>query len=182
MQVPLQITIRNMKASETLESYIRERAAKLDEICETLISCRVVLEAPHKHKKKGRLYHVSIDLNMPGKTIAVNREPEQHQAHQDMHVVVRDAFDAVQRQLREAVTTRKGQVKTHETAPHGTITELFPIEDYGRILGADGADIYFHRNSVMNTDFDSLTEGQAVHYAKEEGDFGPQASWVRVID
>lgn len=182
MQVPLQITIRNMKQSETLESYIQERAAKLDEICETMISCRVVLEAPHKHKQKGRLYHVSIDVTLPGVTIAVNREPALHQAHQDLLVVVRDAFNAVQRQLRDAVGRQKGQVKTHETAPQGKISELVPMDDYGRILGADGADIYFHRNSVMNMDFDKLEEGMEVRYSEEEGDAGPQASWVRVID
>jgi cold shock CspA family protein len=182
MQVPLQITIRNMKASDTLETYIRERAANLDEICETIISCRVVLEAPHKHKKKGRLYHVSINLNIPGETIVVNREPDLHQAHQDMHVVVRDAFNAVQRQLREAIASKKGQVKAHETAPQGEISVLYPMEDYGRIIGADGADIYFHRNSVMNTDFDKLVEGMAVRYAEEEGDAGPQASWVRIVE
>ena len=182
MQVPLQITVRNMKASETLESYIRERAAKLDEICETIISCRVVLEAPHKHKQKGRLYHVSIDVTLPKGTIAVNREPDLHQAHQDMHVVVRDAFNAVQRQLRAAVGRQKGHVKTHETAPQGQITYLLPMEDYGRILGADAADIYFHRNSVMNMDFDKLEEGMEVSYSDEEGDAGPQARWVRVID
>ncbi len=59
---------------------------------------------------------------------------------------------------------------------------LFPEEDYGRILGADGADIYFHRNSVMNMAFDKLKVGMEVHYSEEQGDAGPQASWVRVVD
>ena len=182
MQIPLQITFRNVDVSETLESYIRERAAKLDEICATLISCRVVLEAPHQHKHKGYLYHASINVTLPGEAIVVNREPDLHQAHQDVYVVMRDAFDAVQRQLRHVVDRQKGQVKTHETASQGEISVLFPAEDYGRILGADGADIYFHRNSVMNMDFDKIEEGMAVHYSEEEGDAGLQASWVRVID
>jgi ribosome-associated translation inhibitor RaiA len=182
MQVPLQITFRDVAVPEILENYIRERAAKLDGICENLISCRVVLEAPHQHKQKGHLYHATIEVTLPGETIVVNREPDLHQAHQDMQVVMRDAFNAVQRQLREAVTRRKGQVKTHESTPQGRITVLFPLEDYGRILGADGADLYFHRNSVLNMDFANLKEGMAVHYASEQGDAGPQASWVRVVD
>ncbi|MCK4839347.1 MAG: cold shock domain-containing protein, partial [Desulfobulbaceae bacterium] len=66
--------------------------------------------------------------------------------------------------------------------PQGQITYLLPMEDYGRILGADAADIYFHRNSVMNMDFDKLEEGMEVSYSDEEGDAGPQARWVRVID
>jgi cold shock CspA family protein len=31
-------------------------------------------------------------------------------------------------------------------------------------------------------DFDKLKEGMAVHYSQEQGDAGPQASWVRVAD
>ena len=38
MQVPLQITFRNMETSEALESYIRGRAEKLDSICMQLIA------------------------------------------------------------------------------------------------------------------------------------------------
>lgn len=181
MQIPLQITFRNVTVSETLESYIRQRVAKLDDICTTIISCRVVLEAPHKHKHKGHLYHVSIDLTIPRETIVVNREPGLHQAHEDMHVVVRDAFDAVQHQLREAVACQKSMVKTHESVPQGKIASLFVEEEYGRILGADGADLYFHRNSVRNRAFDELEVGMAVHYGEEAGEAGPQATWVRVI-
>lgn len=181
MQVPLQITFRNVAVSETLESYIRKRAEKLDEICTTIISCRVVLEAPHKHKLKGHLYHVSIDLTIPRETIVVNREPDLHQAHEDMHVVVRDAFDAVQHKLREAVACQKGLVKTHASAPEGKISALFPEEEYGRILGADGSDLYFHRHSVMNHAFDKLEVGMKVNYGEEAGESGPQATWVRVI-
>lgn len=182
MQIPLQITYRNMTSSERLDEYIRERAATLDEICETIISCRVVLEAPHQHKHKGKLYHASIEVTIPKEIIVVNREPDLHQAHQDILVVLRDAFDAAQRQLRDAISHKKGLVKTHESAPQGTISVLFPEEDYGRILGADGSDIYFHRNSVMNMDFDALEVGMEVRYAETEGDAGPQASGVRIVD
>ncbi len=182
MQVPLQVTYRDVTVSEDLDAYIRQRAAKLDEICETIISCRVVLEEPHKHQQTGRLYHVTIDLNIPGDTIVVNREPDLHQAHQDKHVVVRDAFDAAQRQLRDAVARRKRKVKTHEESPYGKIAALFPMEDYGRIMGGDGAYVYFHRNSVKDADFDKLEEGMKVSYSEEEGDDGPQATWVRLAE
>ena len=182
MQVPLQITFRNMKGTALMESYIRERATKLDDICETLISCRVVLEAPYKHKLKGHLYHASVEITLPKEVIVVNREPDLHQAHQNEHVTVRDAFDAVQRQLLDFIASQKGQVKTHESTPRGKITVLFPEKDYGRILGTDGADIYFHRNSVINIDFDKLEVGMEVHYSEEEGDAGPQASRVQIVD
>ena len=180
MQIPLQITYRNMDVSEAIDTYIRERAAKLDGSCTNMVSCRVVVEAPHKHQHKGGLFHVSIDITLPKESIIINREPELHQAHQDAHVAVRDAFDAAQKQLRAYVSRQKGEVKTHEASPHGRISELYPMEDYGRIASADGGDIYFHRNSVLNMEFDALEIGTEVRFVEQAGDEGPQASSVWV--
>ena len=55
------------------------------------------------------------------------------------------------------------------------------MEDYGRIETLDERSIYFHRNSVINMDFDKLEIGYEVRFDEEEGDEGPQASSVRVI-
>jgi cold shock CspA family protein len=78
------------------------------------------------------------------------------------------------------VRRRRGDVKYHESEPHGRITQLFPSEDYGLIQTADGREIYFHRNSVLNADFDKLEEGAQVHFSEEMGEKGPQASTVHV--
>lgn len=181
MQVPLQITFRNMESSEALESYIRERAAKLDGICENMVSCRVVVEAPRKHQRTGGLFHATIDITLPKETIVINREPDLHKSYHDAHVVVRDVFDSAQRKLRDFVSRQKGEVKIHEEMPQGKITELYPFEDYGRIISASGDDIYFHRNSLLNADFDTLELGDEVRYVEEMGDNGPQATSVRVV-
>lgn len=181
MQVPLQITFRNMETSESLESYIRERAAKLDSSCENMVSCRVVVEAPHKHQRKGGLFHATIDITLPRETIVINREPDQHKSYHDAYVVVRDVFDSAQRKLREVVDRQKGEVKAHGEMPQGKITELYPYEDYGRIVTAAGDDIYFHRNSLINADFAGLSIGDAVRFVEEQGDNGPQATSVRVV-
>jgi ribosomal subunit interface protein len=180
MQLPLEITFRNMEPSEFLEAKVRERAEKLDRFASHIMSCRVVVEAPHKHHNKGNLYHVRIDITVPGKEIVVSREPDQRHAHEDAYVAVRDAFDAARRQLEDYVAHRRGNVKVHEASPHGYITRLFPAEDYGTIETPDGREIYFHRNSVVGTDFDALTEGMSVHYHEEMGENGPQASTVHI--
>jgi ribosome-associated translation inhibitor RaiA len=39
-------------------------------------------------------------MSVPGDEIVVNREPHQHQEHQDIWIAIRDAFNAAQRQLR----------------------------------------------------------------------------------
>jgi cold shock CspA family protein len=145
------------------------------------MSCRVVVEAQHQHHHKGNLYHVRVDITVPGHELVVSRDPKDHQAHQDVYVAIRDAFDAARRQLEDYARKLRGDVKEHEVPPHGHISELLPEQDYGRIQTTDGRSIYFHRNSVINADFDSLSTGDPVRFDEEVGDEGPQASTVRVI-
>jgi hypothetical protein len=99
MQRPLQITFRNMKPSEAVETRIRQNVEKLDESCDNLLGCKVVVGAPHAHQQKGGLYHTRIDLTLPSETIVVNREPGLHKSSVDVYVSSRDAFAAASRQL-----------------------------------------------------------------------------------
>ena len=75
MKNPLQITYRHMEATPAIEENIREKAAKLDTIYEEIMSCRVAVEAPHRHHHKGKSYVVRIDLTVPGGELVINREP-----------------------------------------------------------------------------------------------------------
>lgn len=181
MKLPLQITFRNMEPSEAVEENVRKWAAKLDRVCDNIMRCAVVVEAPSKHKRVGDHFRVRIDITVPGSELVINREPDQHHSYVDVHVCLRDAFNSAKRQLEEYVCRRKGYVKVHEPVPHGRITALFPEEDYGRIETADGRDLYFHRNSVLEADFDTLEEGMEVRFCEEEGEHGPQASTVRLV-
>ncbi len=181
MQVPLQISFRNMDPSATVEAAIRERAGKMDQWHDQIMSCQVMVEAPHKHHEKGKLYHVRIDVTLPGAELVVNREPDLHQAHQDVYVAVRDAFLAMQRQLENYVNRRRGEVKTHEVSPHGRVSQLFPDQGYGIIETADGREVYFHEHSVLNLDFKKIEIGAEVRFSEEQGDQGPQASSVSVV-
>lgn len=101
MTNPLRITFRDIPPSEAVEQRIRQRAERLERVNGRITSCHVVVEAPHRHHKKGFAYNVRIDLTLPGHEIVVNREPAQRSSHQDLYVAVRDAFDAAHRQLEE---------------------------------------------------------------------------------
>lgn len=179
MKLPLQVVFRNMEESAAVEAKIRERAEQLERIYEHIMSCRVLVEAHHKHHHQGNLYHVRIDLKVPESEIVASRDPAEHHAHEDVFVAVRDAFDAVRRRLEDYARRRRGDVKPHEVPPHGRIAELNP--DYGRIETIDGRLIYFHRNSVFEADFDQLKIGTEVRFVEEAGELGPQASTVYVI-
>jgi len=179
MKLPIQIIFRNMESSAAIEAAVRERADKLGQFYEHIMSCRVVIELHHRHHHQGNLYHVRVDLKVPDAEIVASREPAEHHAHEDVYVAIRDAFDAVRRQLEDYVRRRRGVVKMHETAPHGRVAELYP--DYGKIETPDGRLVYFHKNSVVGEDFDRLDLGTEVRFVEEQGELGPQASTVHVI-
>jgi ribosomal subunit interface protein len=180
MKLPLELVFRNLPQSDAIEANVRERATKLDALFPDITSCRVVVEADHKHHYKGNLYHVGIDITVPGAELVANREPHNNHAHEDVYVAIRDAFDAIRRQLEDHARRRRRDVKTHAASPHGHIVQLRVDQGYGRIESSDGRTIYFHRNSVLNGDFNQLKVGDSVRFTEEMGELGPQASTVRV--
>ena len=109
MQIPLQITIRDVEHSEALEAHIRGKVEKLEEFFKHITSCRVVVEVPHKHHHQGKQFNVRIDIGVPGSEIVVNRDHAE-----DVYVALRDAFDAAKRQLEDYARKIRGDIKTHE--------------------------------------------------------------------
>ena len=204
MEIPLKITFRDMAPSPAIEANIRERAAKLESFYDRIMSCRVIVEAPHRHHHKGKSYEIRIDLTVPGGELVINRapkrlaavkqrgtdepdkdfverhEPNKHAAHEDIYVAIRDAFSAAGRKLQDFARRQSGAVKVHEPAITARVTRIFPYERYGFLESADGREIYFHGNSVLPPGFDRLEVGAEVFFAEEMGEKGPQASTVRL--
>jgi cold shock CspA family protein/ribosome-associated translation inhibitor RaiA len=199
MTLPEQITFRNMKPSEAVEARVREEVSKLETFYRGIMRCRVVVELPHKHHRKGELYHVRIDLTVPGAELVVKREPsphaslrqsdsekesksyEAHAAHKDVFVVIRDAFKEARRQLQDYARRTRGQTKAHVPQPSGRVSRLFPEDGYGFLRTSEGAEIYFHKNSVLHDAFNRLTIGSRVAFSEELGKKGAQASTVRPL-
>jgi ribosomal subunit interface protein len=114
MQVPLEVVFHNAERSPAVEQAVRERVAKLEKFADNLTSCRVTIEAPHKHHHQGNLYAVRVDLRCPGSELVANRSPSADHAHEDVYVAIRDAFRAARRQLQDRQRVRRGDVKAHE--------------------------------------------------------------------
>ncbi|MBI3707670.1 MAG: HPF/RaiA family ribosome-associated protein [Proteobacteria bacterium] len=181
MPMPLQITFREIAPSAAVEARIRKRVAKLEEHFGRIVSCRVIVRSPRRHLNKGKSYNIRIDLKLPGSEIAVNRDPAPAEDRKDIYVAIRDAFDAVERRLQDKVRRRRGEVKSHAGEPHGRIARLFADEGYGFIESADGEEVYFHRNSVIQGEFKRLSVGAEVRYAAAAGEKGLQATTVKPV-
>lgn len=182
MQVPLELTFRHVPRTDAMESLVREKAARLEKFCPDIIACRVAIERPQRHQNTGNIYRVRIEVTIPPhKNLIVHKEPGQEEMHLELGGVVRDAFHAMERQVREANERRQGQVKRHEE-PVAFVARMFPEQGYGFIETPDGRDVYFHRNAVLHGEWDRLAVGTQVRFAESMGENGPQASSLHIID
>jgi len=181
---PLEITFRDIGPSPAVEARVRKEAAKLQRFHQRIVSCRVVVAAPDRHKHKGKLYFVRIQIAVPNGNLWINRRSPYNHAHEDVYVAIRDAFDAATRRLEEKVSKKMNkEIKRHEAPPHGVVSRLFRERGYGFIRTPDEREIYFNDLSVVNDGFKRLGVGSEVRYvlAPDDGPEGPQASTVKPI-
>jgi ribosome-associated translation inhibitor RaiA len=101
MPFPIEIHLRDMEPSESVERQVREWATKLEPSSARIQRCEVVVEQPHRHHQQGRRFHVRVSLTLPGRMLVVNHDPGVDGAHDDAHVAIRDALRAARRQLDE---------------------------------------------------------------------------------
>lgn len=119
MQVPLQIKFRHMEPSAIIEARIRERCHKLQRFAEHVSRCQITVDAPHKHQ--AGLYRVIIDITLPGGQIIASHHSDQHHAHENVHVAVRDAFDSARRQLEDYARRRRSSMRMQDSELHSKI-------------------------------------------------------------
>ena len=198
MNWPLQITYRNVTPSVAIEEWIRDEAEKLDAFYNQILKCRVAIELPHRHHRKGSPYHLRIDLAVPGGEIVVKREPslthrvrkpteaqvpkqlEVEAPHGILRRAIRGVFKAAGRRLRDYARRQTGDNRIHEPLPTARVAKILRREGYGFLTSADGRQIYFHKSSVLDDAFERLAVGTIVNFADEPGDNGPQATIVRI--
>lgn len=179
MKYPLQTQFRGMEPSDFISNDIWDHAEKLERFYDRIMSCHVIVSAPHHHKHQGKVYHVQVRIHFPGGDINVTTEPEQNAAHEDVYVAIRDVFDAVRRRLEDFVRRQRGVAKERHVPAHGKVVRIFPNEDCGFINTPDNREIYFHKNSVLNNEFDQLKIGDEVRFSEESGEKGPQVTSMR---
>ncbi len=184
MQIPLEISYRDVEKSEEIDSLIRQKAEKLDRMFENIISCRVMVEKIQLHNRTAQPFRVRIDLKVPpGHELVVSRDSSRTNLHLDLGAEIRWAFDAAERMLKELREKQRQDVKYHpQQQIQGIIERIFYNDNTGFIRSIDGRQIFFHKNSVLHIAFESLKVGMGVRFVEEQGEKGPQASTVQVVD
>lgn len=199
MVLPIQITFRNFDPAPDLDSLIRDQASRLERYYSRITSCRVMLEKA-EGRRRGNTYHVRIDLGMPQGELLVETEPSLRATLQDTHGqkltksaeldrdhrepgrAVLDAFREMRRRLQDYARKQRGAVKAKQPSLEtGRVIALYPDEDYGFLETAQGRQVYFHSDAVVEGHFNFLRLGTEVQFCEEEGEKGPQASTVKLL-
>jgi cold shock CspA family protein/ribosome-associated translation inhibitor RaiA len=142
---------------------------------EPILHARVELIGTGHHRHGA--FEIHLVTSLPGQTLTVTRQGEY------VLPLIVEAFKTLDRRLREHSRQKHHQVKVHQEHSHrGRIARLFPDEDYGFIATPDGGEVFFHANSLKKGVFEKLSEGVPVEFGQEQGDKGPQATWVQLVE
>ena len=181
----LNITYRGLEKNDTLDSLIREKAAKLEQVHNGLTTVIVALEKPNDIARSGNGYRMRVDMRLAGRDpIVVKETASEGEKDEAAETVVRKIFDRAWRVLRDVKEQQDGKRKAH---PHqqvqGFVSKIFPDDDYGFIVTPNEDEIYFHRHAVANDRFDDLDVGTGVAFTvrEPEEEEGAHASTVHPI-
>lgn len=115
----VQITYRELDASEALSDVIREEAAKLERFYDRILTCHVFVERLQRHLRSGAPFRVRIEIGVPGSEISVDTTPSLRPSgtddepamrdkrseidvkHKDPVLAVRDAFRRARRRVQD---------------------------------------------------------------------------------
>lgn len=183
METPLDLSFTDMEPDPDLEALVREKVAHLEARLDRITRCHVQVRAPHGSQRTGTLYGVRIEVRGPGTALVVDSGTDDAPAHEDPRVAIRDAFRAMERRVTAWTETAAHDGKSHDGPLQGRIAEIDHDAGVGQIIATDHRRIRFHRNAVVDGDFDALQPRDTVDLVVRtgEGGIGPQAGTVRPI-
>ncbi len=182
MQTPVEIEFQEMTASPAVRELIADHVKKLEQLYGRITACRIVVKGPGNRHQTGGLYDINIRLALPdGRDVNIGRTPKADERHSELPFAINDAFKRAGRRLQDSARRMEGMIKSHEGQPIGTIVRLDPAGEFGFLRSSDGAEIYFHRNSVLDGEFSELAVGSRVMFTDEIGEKGAQATTVKLL-
>ena len=112
---PYDIAFVDTDTSDAVRGQIEEHLARLSHFYDRITYARVNVRVPHKHGGF-RMFHIHVEVDVPGRRLAATREPELDDKHTEPRLAIRDAFHKVTRQLEDFVKQRnekKGHARHH---------------------------------------------------------------------
>jgi ribosome-associated translation inhibitor RaiA len=118
MRVPIEITYRNVAKRDEIEQLIHDKAEKLNDFHDGIVSCRISIELDQESKKTLNQYHVRIGVRVPpGKELVVHEKSGEDDTGDSPRAVITEAFRTMNRQLKKLKQKQRGQVKSRAEMP-----------------------------------------------------------------
>lgn len=170
----LQIEGRHTKVTDEWAADITARANELKPSA-GLVHLRATLTR-NDHQKAEDTHEAVLVAQMPGHTVTARKSDNSFEE------AIRQAFESLETELERVQGNRASHEVRVTTPPErGVVTKLFPEEGYGFIVLDNGTEVYFHRNSVHDLEFEKM-DGMDVALNVEPGEKGPQATTVNPVD
>jgi ribosome-associated translation inhibitor RaiA len=117
MQIPPEITYRNVNKTEDIEDLIAKKIVTLERVCDYMVSCRVAIERRHQNQHTGNPYSVRVDIRVPpGHELVVKHISTNGEQEEQLHTALHRTFEIMRRQLKELVERQRGDVKAHHNS------------------------------------------------------------------
>ncbi len=113
MTIRLKIMDGDELLSPHLAKHIDERTQKLGHFFAGVQNCRVTVDGPGQHPRRGRI-RVRIRVGVPGSEIAIDR-----QTGEDLPMAIRESFDAADQRLEDYVRRRNRNSKREKRRSAG---------------------------------------------------------------
>ncbi len=114
MQIPLEISFRNISKDKSIESLIKRKVQKLEKIHNNITRCSAVIEMSQRDIKGGNPYRIRISLRIPhSPEIVVTKEPGEGPDREKLVAAVRDCFDKLYRRVKTASDLQRHDIKSH---------------------------------------------------------------------
>ncbi len=115
MQTPPEISFKNIEPTPYIDKLLADGVAKLEQVCDYIVSTRVALEADQKRHLTGNPYRMRIDIAIPGHQIVIKRSsvgfkkpPEDLAGQEARHAKIDDEIDIDREEpLRRNTSTHK---------------------------------------------------------------------------
>ncbi len=181
MEPKLAITLKNIKKTDKMDAFIRERLAELLRVDSRIDECTVNIEKTEKPRKSGNPFLVRIIVKILATSdIVVERDSSGISMRDPLYPILSHVFATAKRKIMERVRGNpRGGVRLQ--AEYGAVvSKLFPDKKYGFLMTDSGKSVFFDESSVVGDEFDLLKKGMGVWFIERQGEKGPWASLVRI--
>jgi CheY-like chemotaxis protein/ribosome-associated translation inhibitor RaiA len=100
VRFPFDLCFRHDLEGDHIKDFVYDMAAKLNRFNHHIEHCRVVLDQLGSHHQKNRFYHVTIIIDVPGKTIIVKHNSESGSCFENLYFSIHLAFGTAIRRLK----------------------------------------------------------------------------------